>query len=111
LVLLCQLVPENLNVFFKKVGTAKVKDYFFDYNSFKHDRKIVAFLHSFTGCDTTSGFAGKGKKTAIKSLISNENLSTLAQVFNDPNTNPEIIAKNGCDLIAWMYGEKKKSYL
>lgn len=59
LVLLCQLVPKDLNMFLNKVRTAKVKDYFFNYNSFKHDRNILAFLHCFTGCDSTSGFASK----------------------------------------------------
>lgn len=126
LVLLCQLAPEHSSIFFNKVGTKSVKESFYSSDSFKHDRKLVAFLHSFTGCDTTSGFSGKGKKTAIKSLLCHPNLATLAEIFYDSKENinenededesekerkklefRDVIAKNGCNLIASMYSNKK----
>lgn len=77
-------------------------------NSFKFEcyKSIVAFLHCFTGCDTVSGFAGKGKKTTIDLLLKAENLLDLIKPFYEPNADYRIIARNGCSLIASIYNAK-----
>lgn len=106
LVLLCQLNTENCNIFFCKVGAGNVEDMYFDSNSYLHEKRFVAFVHCFSGCDTTSAFAGKGKITAVKSLVSNKNFMELANVFYDTNANPDVIAGNGCKLVASLYGKK-----
>lgn len=64
LVLLNQLNSNNHNIYLQKVGSGNTKDLFYTSNSFKHDsfKNQVAFLHCFSGCDTISAFAGKGKK-------------------------------------------------
>ncbi|KYN08839.1 hypothetical protein ALC57_19060, partial [Trachymyrmex cornetzi] len=83
LVLLHQLNPKNYDIYFQKSGPGNVKDLFYTSNCFKHKsvKNVVAFLHGFSGCDTISAFAGKGKKTTVKALLSTKNLSTLANVF------------------------------
>jgi len=43
-------------------------------------------FHSFTGCDTVSFFAGRGKKTAWDMWISNDEITTIfQQLTNFPN--------------------------
>lgn len=83
LVLLNQLNSNNHDIYFLKPGSGNGKNLFFTSNSFKHEsfKNIVAFLHCFSGCDTTSGFAGKGKKSIVNSLLDAKNLSNLANVF------------------------------
>jgi len=34
-------------------------------------------MHSFTGCDTVSAFAGKGKSSALKLLTTNRNIQRM----------------------------------
>lgn len=113
LVLLTQLNVENKNIFFCKVGTSTIKDAYYSSDSFNHDSlgKYVAFLHSFTGCDTTSGFTGKGKSTLIKSLMSITDLSNLADIFYNKHAEKEVVAKNGIKLIASLYSKKKNHTL
>lgn len=71
-------------------------------------KNIVAFLHCFSGCDTTSSFAEKGKKTIVKSLLANQNLSNLAEIFYRKDADKQTIAENGLKLIASIYKCKKK---
>lgn len=82
-----------------------MKDQFFTSNSFKYKsfKNIVAFLHCLSGCDTTSGFAGKGKKSIVNSLLDDKNLSNLANIFYKKDANKEDIEKNGLQLIKSIY--------
>ena len=41
------------------------------WNSIDACRALIG-MHAFTGCDTVSAFAGKGKAKALKSLLSNK---------------------------------------
>ena len=61
-------------------------------------------LHAFTGCDTTSSFAGKGKTAALKLVQVNDNLreamTNLGQSFT---VTPETLL--GCVLfVCALYG-------
>lgn len=111
LVLLNQLNSNNYNIYFQKPGSGNVKDLFYTSHSFNHKsvKSIVALLHCFSGCDTISAFAGKGKKTTVKALLSDKNLSTLADVFYKKDAEKEVIAKNGLQLIKAIYKCKKDS--
>ena len=40
-------------------------------------RKALIGLHSFTGCDTVSAFAGRGKMLALKLMIANTNIQQI----------------------------------
>jgi hypothetical protein len=95
--LLDQFNSNNYDIYFLKPGSGNVKDLFFMSSSFKYEsfKNIVAFLHCFSGCDTISGFAGKGKKSIVNSLLDDKNLSNLANIFYKKDANKEDIAKNG----------------
>ena len=54
----------------------------------KEMSKALPFFHAFTGCDTTSSFAGKGKKTAWTTWISYQEAT---QVFSSLSSVPESI--------------------
>lgn len=112
LVLLNQFNETDLNIYFFKPGSGKIDDLYFTSNSFNHVsyKKYVAFLHCFSGCDTTSGFAGKGKVTTVKSLLSNPNLSSLADSFYNADAAHQTIAENGRQLIFSIYKSKKKTF-
>ena len=47
----------------------------------KRLRDALLGLHAFTGCDTTSCFAGKGKVKALRLLLANEDLIELFSCF------------------------------
>ena len=44
-------------------------------------------MHAFTGCDTVSAFAGRGKLTTLKKMVSDE---TYQQAFNSLGTSWEV---------------------
>lgn len=83
LVLLSQLNSNNAPIYFLKCGAGNVIDMMYSSTSFKPDeyRSIVGLLHCFSGCDATSGFAGKGKKSTIDLLLKNTKLLELAKPF------------------------------
>lgn len=109
LVLLHQLNSNGYSIYFHKPGSGNVKDSFYTSNCFKHESytKIIAFLHCFSGCDTTSGFAGKGKRSIVNALLNNKNLSNLANIFFTQNADPQEVAKSGSQLIVGIYKSKK----
>lgn len=110
LVLLHQLNSNDAPVYFLKCGTGNVEDSMYSSNCFKYEkfRFVIAFIHCFTGCDTISSFAGKGKKTTVESLIKTENLDDLVKPFYDQSADPQVIARNGCKLIESIYNCSKK---
>ena len=69
LVILTQYASIN-TVYFFKSGKGNVNDCIYDSNSFKYlkVKKLIGFLHAFTGCDTTSCFFKQGKNKLIKTL-------------------------------------------
>ena len=64
LVILIQHAAIN-TVYFLKLGKGNVNDCVYDSNSFKYlkVKKLIGFLHAFTGCDTTSFFFLNKAKT------------------------------------------------
>lgn len=104
LVLLNQLNSTDANIYFLKPGVGNVIDAAYTSNSFKEEkcRSIIAFLHCFSGCNTTSGFAGK-EKTVADPIISTSNLLELVKPFYEPNATPNAIATNGCATISSIY--------
>ena len=64
-------------------------------------------LHAFTGCDSTSAFAGKGKKTALKLCktdpLACDGMATLGRSFD-----AETIPFSECEgFVCKMYGKPK----
>ena len=51
-------------------------------------------LHAYTGCDTVSAFAGKGKTSALKLLTSNrETQDTFLELGQEWDLSPELMDK------------------
>lgn len=109
LVLLNQLNEENLDILFQKPLTGNTPNCFYSSNSYEDEskRKYVAFIHCFTGCDTTSGCTGKGKITAVRALLNYKDFAVMADSFYEKNSSKTLIAQNGCKLMASMYNKKK----
>ena len=57
--------------------------------------RALLFLHSFTGCDTTSGFYGIGKSTSFKLFLNNPRLLQLASIFLKPDQSSDDIKNAG----------------
>ena len=51
-------------------------------------------MHAYTGCDTVSAFAGKGKAKALKLLTSNkQNQDTFLKLGQEWDLSPELVDK------------------
>ena len=70
-------------------------------------KKVISFLHAFTGCDTTSCFFKQGKNKLIKTLSHDVVLQQKAQHFYNPTVNPDVLAASANDIVSQMYGSKK----
>ena len=69
-------------------------------------RSIIGF-HALTGCDSTSQFAGKGKKTAWKVFVEKDNASLLKDLGEDSASLGEDKVKAIEKFICHMYSYEK----
>ena len=55
-ILITQLSVTNSNVYFLKPSKGKTFENFYNSRSFRHQsiKNLICFIHSFTGCNTTS---------------------------------------------------------
>lgn len=53
-------------------------------------RHLLLFLHAVTGCDTTSRPYGIGKGTALRKLLQNDELKSLAGTFLQQRTQEDV---------------------
>ncbi|GBM71819.1 hypothetical protein AVEN_260552-1 [Araneus ventricosus] len=66
-VLLNALTPDHMDILMLKEGKDKIKDRLYSSKDLRNCnlviecKKSILFLHAISGCDTTSGFYGKGK--------------------------------------------------
>ena len=107
LVILTQHAPIN-TVYFLKPGKGNANDCIYDSNSFKYlkVKKLICFLHAFTGCDTTSCFFKQGKNKLINTLSDDVVLQKKAQHFYNLSVNPDVLAASANDIVSQMYGSK-----
>ena len=71
---------------------------------------LIAFIHAFSGCDTTSAFFRQGKLKLISTLLKDEDLTQDAMIFNSSNADSVQIIKTGFKIIASLYcGSEWKS--
>lgn len=114
LVLLCQLTCESHveNIYFCKESKGSAPNEYFSSNSFKYPelKKIIAFLHAFCGCDTTSCFYKKGKNKLFE-VFSPEELLELASVFHNVNATSDDIANSAFRIIRDMYSTQAEKQL
>ena len=90
-------------------GKGNVNDCICDSNSFKYlkVKKLIGFLHAFTGCDIMSCFFKQGKNKLIKTLSDDVVLQQKIHHFYDPTVNPDVLAASANDIVSQMYGSKK----
>ncbi len=55
--------------------------------------RALVGMHAYTGCDTTSAFAGKGKASALKFLTSNCIKNTFLELGQEWDLSPELMDK------------------
>ena len=112
LVIFSQLADNMNNIYFcRKCKRAKPNE-FYNSNSFKYPdlQKIIAFLHAFCSCDTTSCFYKLGENKLIDSFA-HDRLLELASVFYDENASCNKIADSAYELIRGMYSNKAEKKL
>ncbi|GBM25929.1 hypothetical protein AVEN_94370-1 [Araneus ventricosus] len=72
LVLPTALTPDYMDILMLKEGKGKIKERFYSSNDLRNSnlviecKKSILFLHTISGCNTTSGFYGKGKLQAVQ---------------------------------------------
>ncbi|GBM67300.1 hypothetical protein AVEN_37080-1 [Araneus ventricosus] len=92
LVLLNALTPDHMDILMLKEGKGKVKDRFYSSKDLRNSnlgiecKKSIHFLHAISGCDTTSGFYGKGKLQAMQLFNHSKYLQNIPEIFNNPKS-------------------------
>jgi len=107
LVLLIARTPAEKEIYFLKLGKAKVKTTIYSsksFGSYIKSKDHILFLHAVTGCDTTSALFAKDKAKSLKILEKRDDLRTATEVFNKKNCSPQLIVKNGIRFLLAMYG-------
>ncbi|GBM29368.1 hypothetical protein AVEN_176001-1 [Araneus ventricosus] len=90
LVLPTALTPDYMDILLLKEGKGKVKDRFYSSKDLQNSnlviecKKSILFLHAISGCDTTSGFYGKGKLQAVQLFNHSKYLHDIPEIFNNP---------------------------
>ena len=109
LVIFWQLADNMNNIYFCRQCKSSKPNEFYNSNSFKYPdlQKIVALLHAFCGCDTTSCFYKLDKNKLIDSFA-HDRLLALASVFYDENASCDEIAASAYELIRGMCKVHKK---
>ena len=66
----------------------------------------LSFVHTATGCDTTSAVNRKGKRVPFRKLQAHPALCTMVQLFNDHRAPKNVIAAAGEAFLWIVYGGK-----
>ncbi|GBO36309.1 hypothetical protein AVEN_217199-1 [Araneus ventricosus] len=98
-----------------KEGEGKVKDRFYSSKDLQNSnlviectKKCILFVHAISGCDTTSGFYGKGKLQAVQLFNLSKYLKDIPEIFNNPKSTYTEIERAGERFIIALYSNKKK---
>lgn len=105
IVLLMALTPSAKEIFFVKPGRGKMETRIF---SSQELQKLsfccsILFLHSFSGCDTTSAIFRKGKALFVKLFEQNPLTKEIAAIFYDPTSTQDAIAESGEKMFLAVY--------
>lgn len=74
-------------------------------------RYTLLFVHSFSGCDTTSRVSGLSKQRALQSMYDSPQLRSIASKFTTPGQSPEKITEIGIEAMALLFGRKTSETL
>ncbi|KAL4702881.1 hypothetical protein ACJJTC_005792 [Scirpophaga incertulas] len=112
LVILTALANESREIYFLKPSRGKVKQKIFSSKSLEKSlpkcKEHILFLHSLTGCDTTSAFFNKGKITFAKNFEKHHDLHEFAKIFKNKNEDFNNIFQAGVACILALYGAPAK---
>lgn len=94
------------NIYFYKPMIGKTKDKYYSQYSFKKTdlKEHVLFIHAFCGRDTTSAFAGIGKKKICLTLQKYNFLKKDTLVFYDPEATETMLFSAAAGCIQGLYG-------
>ncbi|GBN05688.1 hypothetical protein AVEN_107845-1 [Araneus ventricosus] len=103
-VLLIALTPIYIDILMLKEDMGKVKDRFYSSKDLQnsnlviectHKKKSIFCVHAISGCDTTSGFYGKGKLQAVQLFNLSKYLQDIPEIFNNPKSTYTEIERAG----------------
>ena len=69
-------------------------------------RKLVLFVHTFSGCDTISAPFGKGKASVWNMLKKSDKLREISEIMNDPRAEQEQVGMASINPFVIMYRGK-----
>ncbi|GFW13738.1 uncharacterized protein TNCV_2105621 [Trichonephila clavipes] len=112
LVILTALVNEDREKYFLKPSKGEVQQKIFSSRRLKETlpkcKEHILFLHTFTGCDTTSAFFNKGKIKFAKNFEKIHDLHKSAEVFKNVNEDLNNIFQAGVTCVLDLYGASAK---
>ena len=68
---------------------------------------MSAFVHAFSGCDTTSHIYGVGKSVLLKKCNKDENIRQLASIFLQPEVTHDTVQIAGENIPVALYNGAK----
>jgi len=110
LVLLTARTPSDKIIYFLKPGKAQQQSKIYSSKSlsaFPKCQNHILFLHAVTGCDTTSAFFRRGKRSVLK-LFEKQGLVDCADVFKESTSTPQAVITSGIRFLLSIYGAPKK---
>ena len=108
-VLLAALSPDEKDILFLKEAIGNVKQRMYSSRDLQSSsiirnlKKSILFIHAISGCDTTSGFFGKGKQQHVQIFNKEKDFDSIVDIFNNAKTTPEEIEKAGETFILKLY--------
>lgn len=105
LILVTQFCESDSNIFLAKPMKRNKNKTIYNVNSFIYPelKKIVAFIHAFSGCDTTSSFFQKGKEKIVKVMLDDENLRLRAEEFYKIGADVDTLWQIASDIVCKLY--------
>jgi len=74
-------------------------------------KEHLLFLHSFTGCDTTSSIFGKGKANLVNMCAKSEYIKEQAEIISCPWSEQSEVGLAAIKVFKMLYGGKKDDSL
>ncbi|KYN12193.1 hypothetical protein ALC57_15644 [Trachymyrmex cornetzi] len=107
LVLLTALASNNQNIYLLKPGKGKIEQQIYSSTSLQVDKSVaenIAFVHAFSGCDSTSALFNQGKIKLLNILKQNTQLNEIVEIFREENADSHNISEAGERVLAALYG-------
>ncbi|KAF2894019.1 hypothetical protein ILUMI_12151 [Ignelater luminosus] len=112
LVLLTALSPIDREIYFQKPAKGKIPQKLYSSKCLEtvlpKCKQHILFLHSFTGCDTTSAFFQRGKNVFAKNLEKRPDLQNAAAVFKNECKDANDIFNAGVTCALALYAAPQK---